>query len=172
MHSYITDIATPSLFQCSSVLTEREIGKRSPKYSLLKKVSYFSHPQQKWIIVHLSGCFSCQWKGVAFGILLSQISSFSFQSCKMVSPILQHHFGFIPNCLPGFFSVVLSANKSTMLAVLKFSLLMEKLRTCMLHAFLMWWKIIDTLRGISQLSTIMSISYEPYFLVSDQRHWS
>lgn len=173
MHSYITDITTPSLFQCSSVLTEREIGKRSHKYSLLKKSQLFllSYPQQKWIIVHHSGCFPCQWKGVAFDIL-SQISSFSFQSFQMVSPILQHHFGFIPSCLLGFFTLILSTNKSTVLAVLKFSLLMEKLRTCMFHAFLMWWKIIDTLRGISQLSTIMSISYGPYFLVRDQRHRS
>lgn len=137
-YSYITDITTPSLFQCSSVLTEREIGKRSHKYSLLKKSQLFllSYPQQKWIIVHHSGCFPCQWKGVAFDIL-SQISSFSFQSFQMVSPILQHHFGFIPSCLLGFFTLILSTNKSTVLAVLKFSLLMEKLRTCMFHAFLM-----------------------------------
>lgn len=54
----------------------------------------------------------------------------------MVSPILRHHFGFIPGFPPGFSTLVLGTNESTMLAVLKFSLLKEKLRTSMFHAFL------------------------------------
>lgn len=137
--------ATSSLFQCSSVLAEREIRKRSPKSSLLKKSQLFlpSYPQWKWVTVRISGCFSCQWTGVAFGGLLSQISSFSLWSRKRVSPILQHHFGFIPSFPPGFSTLILGTNKSTMLAARKFSLLKEKLRTCMFRAFLIWWKIID-----------------------------
>lgn len=131
-HSYITDITTPSLFQCSSVLTEREIGKRSPKYSLLKKVSYFSYlilnkNGLQFISLAVFPVSGKEWHLVFF----RKFHRFHSRVLKWFLPFCSTILGSYP-----VVSLVLSTNKSTMLAVLKFSLLMEKLRTCMFLAFL------------------------------------
>lgn len=48
-----------------------------------------------------------------------------------------------------------------MLAVLKFSLLMEKLRICIFHAFLMWWKIIELLEGFPSCPLLWAFHMNP-----------